>query len=106
MKLDNATAATLQIRRVDHLTERERDDLTEVLIACVDGGASLGFHAPLAPERARAWWDGFPRPGVVLLVAERDGQVVARVQQVEDTIGQHHALAQRAQLCADRKSVV
>lgn len=71
---------TLQIRRVDRLSARERDDLSEVLVACVAGGSSLGFHAPLDPETARAWWEGFPRPGVMLLVAQQDGQIVGTVQ--------------------------
>jgi hypothetical protein len=47
---DTATA----VRRVETLTDRERDELTEVLTACADGGASLGFHAPLAWSVARA----------------------------------------------------
>lgn len=52
----------------------------DVLVACVDEGASLGFHAPLAPETARAWWTRFPRAGVILLLAERDGRIVGTVQ--------------------------
>jgi GNAT superfamily N-acetyltransferase len=68
------------VRSVDSLTARERDDLADVLVACVDGGASLGFHAPLSPQAARGWWEGFPRDGVVLLVAELDGRIVGTVQ--------------------------
>jgi ribosomal protein S18 acetylase RimI-like enzyme len=68
------------VRRADSLTARERDELTEVLVACVDRGASLGFHAPLSPQVARDWWEGFPREGVLLLVAELDGRIVGTVQ--------------------------
>jgi ribosomal protein S18 acetylase RimI-like enzyme len=68
------------IRRADRLSARELDDLTELLIACVADGASLGFHHPLAPEVARAWWAGFPRDGVIVLLAEDDGPVVGTVQ--------------------------
>jgi GNAT superfamily N-acetyltransferase len=68
------------VRRADSLTARERDELTEVLVACVDRGASLGFHAPLSPQVARDWWEGFPREGVILLVAELDGRIVGTVQ--------------------------
>jgi len=32
--------------------------LAEVLVACVADGASVSFLAPLAPERARAFWRG------------------------------------------------
>jgi ribosomal protein S18 acetylase RimI-like enzyme len=56
------------------------DDLAGLLVACVAEGASLGFHAPLAPDTARDWWAGFPRTGVALLVAERDRRIVGTVQ--------------------------
>jgi GNAT superfamily N-acetyltransferase len=68
------------IRRVDRLSARELDDLTEVLVSCVAQGASLGFHTPLAEDAARDWWAGVPRDGVILLVAERDGRIVGTVQ--------------------------
>jgi ribosomal protein S18 acetylase RimI-like enzyme len=68
------------IRRVDRLSAKELDDLTEVLVTCVAQGASLGFHAPLPADAARDWWAGVPRDGVILLVAERDGRIVGTVQ--------------------------
>ena len=68
------------IRRAGRLSAAELDDLADLLVACVDGGASLGFLAPLAPAKARDWWGRFPRPGVTLLLAERDGQIVASAQ--------------------------
>jgi GNAT superfamily N-acetyltransferase len=36
--------------------ERYCDALSEVLIDCVEGGASVGFMVPLSRERARAFW--------------------------------------------------
>jgi ribosomal protein S18 acetylase RimI-like enzyme len=68
------------MRRVDRLSPQELDDVTELLIACVAQGASLGFHAPLAADVARKWWAGFPRDGVMLLVAEHKGRIVGTVQ--------------------------
>jgi ribosomal protein S18 acetylase RimI-like enzyme len=68
------------IRRVNRLSSRELDDLTEVLVACVAQGASLGFHAPLPTDAARDWWAGIPRDGVILLVAEQQGRIVGTVQ--------------------------
>ena len=68
------------IRRVDRLSSRELDDLTELLVSCVAQGASLGFHAPLAADAARDWWAGVPRDGVILLVAEQEGRIVGTVQ--------------------------
>jgi GNAT superfamily N-acetyltransferase len=84
-------ADRLIVRRADRLTARQRDDLTELLVACVAEGASLGFLAPLVPESARAWWDGFPRHGVTLLVAERVGQIVgsAQLHRAESENGAH-----------------
>jgi GNAT superfamily N-acetyltransferase len=71
---------TPSIRRANRLSARELDDLTEVLVSCVAQGASLGFHAPLAADVARAWWRRIPQDGVVLLVAEWEGRVVGTVQ--------------------------
>jgi ribosomal protein S18 acetylase RimI-like enzyme len=70
----------VEIRRANRLTPGERDDLTAVLVACVNEGASLGFHAPLARTVAQEWWERFPRPGVTLLVAEQTGKIVGTVQ--------------------------
>jgi ribosomal protein S18 acetylase RimI-like enzyme len=68
------------IRRVDRLSARELGDLTEVLVSCVAQGASLGFHTPLPADVARDWWEGIPRDGVILLVAEQAGRIVGTVQ--------------------------
>ena len=81
MVVDSASFDTAPvIRRADRLSSGELDDLVELLVACVAGGASLGFHAPLAPDTARAWWAGFPRDDVILVVTERDGRIVGTVQ--------------------------
>jgi GNAT superfamily N-acetyltransferase len=77
---DRSDAAVLLVRRADELTTQEREELAELLVACVDEGASLGFHAPLPMESARRWWTRFPRAGVLLFVAERDGRIVGTVQ--------------------------
>lgn len=68
------------IRRVDRLSGKELDHLTNVLVSCVTEGASLGFHAPLAADTAHHWWAEVPRDGVILLVAECDGRIVGTVQ--------------------------
>lgn len=38
--------------------DRHVPDLTDVLIDCVAGGASVGFMAPLSRETAEAFWRG------------------------------------------------
>ena len=77
---DNAPSAAPVIRRPERLSTSELDDLAELLVACIADGASLGFHAPLAADAARGWWAGFPRAGVILLVAERDSRIAGTVQ--------------------------
>lgn len=72
--------SAVTVREITHLQPGEIDDLCNVLIACVNDGASLGFHAPLAREVARAWWERLPRPGVTLLVAESNGRIGGTVQ--------------------------
>ncbi len=59
--------------------------LAQLLIACVDGGASVSFMHPLGRDRAEAFWravaDGAARGDRVLLVAEDGaGEIVGTVQ--------------------------
>ncbi|TDV24764.1 acetyltransferase (GNAT) family protein [Paraburkholderia caballeronis] len=61
------------------------DALADVLIDCVEGGASVSFMLPLSRERARSFWrgvaDGVERGERILLVAEEpDGTIVGTVQ--------------------------
>jgi GNAT superfamily N-acetyltransferase len=81
----------VEVHRADCLSSSERDDLAALLVACVAEGASLGFLAPLSGEDATAWWRGFPRAGVALLVAESDGRIVgtAQLHDAESANGAH-----------------
>jgi GNAT superfamily N-acetyltransferase len=58
--------------------------LADVLIDCVEGGASVSFMAPLARAKAEAFWrgvaEGVARRGRVLLVAEDGAAVLGTVQ--------------------------
>ena len=60
------------------------DDLCEVLADCVNGGASLGFMQPFAPEDARSYWldvhKSVAAGHTVIAVAEHEGRVVGSVQ--------------------------
>lgn len=69
-----------RIRRLTDPTAAEREALSRLLIATVDGGASIGFLPPLPMAEARAYWAGVPDDLTILLVAERDGRVVGSVQ--------------------------
>ena len=52
----------------------KRQALADVLIDCVEGGASVSFMAPLSQDKARAFWrgvaDGVARGERALLIAE------------------------------------
>jgi ribosomal protein S18 acetylase RimI-like enzyme len=60
--------------------------LAAILIACVAGGASVSFMAPLAKERAQGFWQQVAQDVAsgarALLVAEIDGTVVGTVHLV------------------------
>ena len=61
------------------------EPLADVLIDCVEGGASVGFMLPLPRKTALAFWHGvavgIERGERVLLVAEQgDGRIVGTVQ--------------------------
>jgi GNAT superfamily N-acetyltransferase len=75
------------IRRLDARSMNERiAELSEVLIDCVEGGASVSFMAPLARHRADAFWlgvrDRVAAGASELLVVELEGRLVGTVQLV------------------------
>jgi GNAT superfamily N-acetyltransferase len=47
---------TWSLRRLKKIEEAEIEQLTDVLIDCVEGGASVSFMLPLARPRALAFW--------------------------------------------------
>ena len=71
------------IRRVAAADHRLADGLSRLLIDAVDGGASVGFLAPLARETAAQYWASvFACLGreLHLWIAEHEGEVVGSVQ--------------------------
>jgi GNAT superfamily N-acetyltransferase len=74
------------LRRVRALDDAQIDALADVLIDCVEGGASVGFMLPLTRDRAVAFWRRVAR-GVAageraLLVAEDARGLCGTVQLV------------------------
>lgn len=71
--------------------------LAELLVDCVNGGASVSFLAPLEMPRAVRFWmdvaDGVARGDRLLLVAESQGRIMGTVQIV---IGQPENQPHRA----------
>lgn len=74
-----------RIRCLQALSDREIRGLSDVLIDCVEGGASVSFMRPLSRTRADAYWHSIAasvaRGERVLLAAEEvTGAIVGTVQ--------------------------
>ena len=84
----SAPASPLEVRRLSTVSESQLQALADVLVDCVEGGASVSFMLPMTRDKALAFWrkvaDGAARGERVLLVAE-DGQgIVGTVQLILD----------------------
>jgi GNAT superfamily N-acetyltransferase len=76
------------VRRLNVVDDRQINGLTDMLIDCVEGGASVSFMLPLSRDRAVAFWRGVAQ-GVTtgrraLLVAEDVNGLCGTVQLVLD----------------------
>ena len=79
---------TPAVHRVRNVDLQMIDALTDVLMDCVEGGASVSFMQPLTRERAAAFWrkvaEGVRAGTRALLVAEDDEGVCGTVQLIFD----------------------
>jgi len=79
----------IRIRRLQVLGERELEGLSEVLIDCVEGGASVSFMLPMTWEKAMAFWtraaEAVSRGERMVFAAEDgSGDIVGTVQVLLD----------------------
>jgi GNAT superfamily N-acetyltransferase len=76
------------IRRLLAVDDAQIEGLSDLLIDCVDGGASVSFMHPLAPTKAEAFWRrvaaGVGARQRALLVAEDETGIVGTVQLMLD----------------------
>lgn len=75
----------IRIRRLQVIGERELRGLSEVLIDCVEGGASVSFMLPMTRQKAHAFWskaaEGVARGERMVFAAEDgSGDIVGTVQ--------------------------
>ena len=81
-------ASTWSLRRVLSVDDAQIDELADVLIDCVDGGASVSFMDPLTRDRAVAFWrrvaQGVAAGKRALLVAEDADGICGTVQLIFD----------------------
>ena len=76
------------IRRLETVNDIQIGQLADVLIDCVEGGASVSFMDPLTRERAEGFWrrvaDGVHAGQRALVVAEDDRGICGTVQLLLD----------------------
>jgi GNAT superfamily N-acetyltransferase len=76
---------SIQVRTLPALGEGETRELSDVLIDCVEGGASVSFMLPIARATADAFWRNVARSVArderILLIAEDSaGHIMGTVQ--------------------------
>ena len=86
--LDDAPADPT-IRTLREVSERQVDELADVLLDCVAGGASVSFMQPLSRDRALAFWHGVARDvaagaRTLLVAQDAGGRIVGTVQLITD----------------------
>lgn len=75
----------LQIRALATIGDRELQELSDVLIDCVEGGASVSFMLPMTRAKAETFWRGVAASvargeRVVLVAQDATGTIVGTVQ--------------------------
>jgi GNAT superfamily N-acetyltransferase len=76
-----------RVRRLESIGARELEGLCEVLIDCVEGGASVNFMWPMTREKAERYWrrvaDSLARDERAVIVAEDErGELLGTAQAV------------------------
>jgi GNAT superfamily N-acetyltransferase len=77
-------AASTRIRSLEKIGDREIEGLSDVLIDCVEGGASVSFMLPMTRKKADAFWrsmaEGVACGERIVLAAEDANGIVGTVQ--------------------------
>ena len=77
-------SSPISVRKLNSIGERELHGLCDVLIDCVEGGASVSFMHPMTRAKAESFWSaaaaGVARGERMLVVAEDELGVVGTVQ--------------------------
>jgi GNAT superfamily N-acetyltransferase len=85
--MPRARMSGIHIRRLTSLSERDIQALSDVLIDCVAGGASVSFMYPMTLAKAEAFWRGVAASAatgerVVLAAEDETCTIVGTVQVV------------------------
>ena len=78
-------ADSIRLRTVETFGEREIAGLSDVLIDCVEGGASVSFMLPMTRTKAEGFWRGVAASverdeRVVIAAEDETGAIVGTVQ--------------------------
>jgi GNAT superfamily N-acetyltransferase len=100
---------SIQVRILSTVDDREIQQLSDVLIDCVEGGASVSFMLPIARSRAAAFWRdvaaNVTRGERILLVAENDlGVIVGTVQVIVAQVENQPHRADVAKMLVQRRA--
>ena len=72
-------AMEVEVRELQS-TDEHLDELAEMLIQVVEGGASIGFLPPLQRYEATKYWENVISPEVILFVAKINNEIAGTVQ--------------------------
>lgn len=75
-----STDYTLRVVSVQEISPELREELSSLLVAVVEDGASIGFLPPLGEDEAAAYWQSVSGPAVRLWIALEGETVVGTVQ--------------------------
>ncbi len=79
---------SLPVRQLTGVSDEQVQQLVDLLVDCVEGGASVSFMSPLSRDKATAFWYQVAADVAcatrALLVAEEAGVIVGSVQLVLD----------------------
>jgi GNAT superfamily N-acetyltransferase len=99
----------IAIRVLGDLGEREIAGLSEVLIDCVEGGASVSFMLPLSKEKATQYWQRMAESAArgerrILVAEETGGSLLGTVQVVLDLPENQPHRAEIAKMLVHRRA--
>jgi GNAT superfamily N-acetyltransferase len=82
-------AGNIQIRCLQTIGDREIRGLSDVLIDCVEGGASVSFMLPMSRAKAEAFWHSTSASvargeRIVLAAEDASGMIIGTVQVILD----------------------
>jgi GNAT superfamily N-acetyltransferase len=74
----------IEVRRLERIDERHIQQLSDVLIDCVEGGDSIGFMLPMTRVKAEAYWHGAAESAtrgerVIIVAEDADGVILGTV---------------------------